>query len=127
MTRSIEIFVLVSLAVVSLSHIVRASAWTAYFDLLRRHGAAGVMVNGMMALWFGALIVAFHNLWSWPAIIVTLIGWAQVLKGTLHLCIPGVGERSLGLVSTNPERKFMLAGAGMLVVTVVVAVTLFFR
>ena len=124
MTRSIEVFVLISLGVISLSHIVRASAWTAYFDLLRRHGGAGVMINGMMALSFGALIVAFHNVWSWPAIIITLIGWAQVLKGVLHLCIPGVGERSLGLVSTNPERKFMVAGAGMLVLTAIAAVTL---
>ena len=83
------------------------------------------MVNGMMALSFGALVVAFHNVWTWPAIIITLIGWGQVLKGVLHLCVPGVGERSLGLVSTNPERKFMLAGAGMLALTVVAAVTLF--
>lgn len=125
MTRSIEVFVLISLAVISISHIIRASAWTAYFDVLRRHGAAGVMVNGMMALSFGALVVAFHNVWTWPAIIITLIGWGQVLKGVLHLCVPGVGERSLGLVTTNPERKFMLAGAGMLALTVVAAVTLF--
>jgi hypothetical protein len=125
MTRSIEVYVLISLGVISLSHIFRASAWTAYFDLLRRHGGAGVMINGMMALSFGSLIVAFHNVWSWPAILVTLIGWAQVLKGAMHLCIPGVGERSFGLVSTNPERKFILAGAGMLVLTGVAALTLF--
>jgi hypothetical protein len=124
MARSIEVFALLSLVVVALSHIFRPTAWAAYFDLLRRQGAAGVMVNGMMALSFGAIIVSFHNVWSGPAIVVTLLGWAQVLKGALHLCIPGIGERSLGLVRTDANRKFVAAGIVMLLLSLVVAFAL---
>lgn len=125
MARAIEIFTLISLVVVALSHIFRAAAWSAYFDMLRRQGPAGVMINGMMALNFGALIVAFHNIWSGPAIAVTLLGWAQVLKGALHLIIPGIGEKSLGIVRTNGERKFVIGGIAMLAFAGVVAFALF--
>lgn len=125
MARAIEIFTLISLVVVALSHIFRAPAWTAYFDFLRRQGSAGVMINGMMALNFGALIVAFHNVWTGPAIAVTLLGWAQVLKGALHLVIPGVGEKSLSLVQTNGDRKFVIGGVAMLAFAAVVGSALF--
>jgi hypothetical protein len=121
MARSIEMFVVLSLSVVALSHIVRPAAWIAYFALLRRQGGAGVMINGLMALWFGAAIVSFHNVWTGPAILVTLLGWAQVVKGTLHLCVPGLGERSMRLLETNGERKLIAGGAIMLVLAAVMS------
>lgn len=125
MERSVQIFVLASLFVVGLSHALRPSAWKSYFDMLKREGQAGIAVNGLMTLWFGAFVVAFHNVWSGPAMVVTLIGWSQLLKGAAHLCIPGVGERSFRLVDQNAEKKFMLAGGAMCVLAVGLGLALF--
>jgi hypothetical protein len=35
-----------------------------------------VSAKGFLALWFGTIIVAFHNVWSGLAMVVTLLGWA---------------------------------------------------
>lgn len=125
MVRAIEIFALLSLGVVGLSHVTQPRAWKAFFEKLFGLGPMGALLNGMMSLSFGALIVAFHDVWSGWAMAITLIGWAQVLKGTLHLCVPGLGLRSMRLVEHNAERKFMAAGAAMIAVVTVIGVKLF--
>ena len=125
MERSVEIFVVASLFVVGLSHALRAAAWHSYFAMLKREGDAGIVVNGLMTLWFGAFVVAFHDVWSGPAMIVTLFGWAQLLKGAAHLCIPGVGARSFGLLDSNAEKKLVIAGAAMSVFAVALGALLF--
>jgi hypothetical protein len=125
MVRAIEIFALISLGVIGLSHVTQPGAWKAFFEKLFGLGPMGALVNGMMALSFGAPIVAFHDVWSGWAMAITLIGWAQVLKGALHLCVPGLGLRSMRLVEHNAERKFMAAGAVMIAVVAVLGVKLF--
>jgi hypothetical protein len=125
MVRAIEIFALLSLGVVGLSHVTQPRAWKAFFEKLFGLGPMGALINGMMSLSFGAIIVAFHDVWSGWAMIVTLLGWAQVLKGTLHLCVPGLGLRSMRLVEHHAERKFMAAGAVMMAVVAVISLQLF--
>ena len=46
-------------------------------------------MGGFLALLFGLLIVQFHNIWesSW-AIIITIIGWIGIVKGTILLVFP---------------------------------------
>ena len=70
------------LFVVALSHLLQPAGWTEFFTQLRAKGAPGAFINGMMSLWLGALIVGFHgDVWTgWPAI-VTVVGWAQLIKG----------------------------------------------
>ena len=125
MELCVEVFVVVSLFVVGLSHALRPASWRSYFAMLKREGDAGILVNGLMTLWFGAFVVAFHNVWSGPAMIVTLVGWAQLLKGAAHLCIPGVGARSFGLLDHDAEKKFIIAGAAMAIFAAVLGVVLF--
>ncbi|MBD3327761.1 hypothetical protein GF340_00480 [Candidatus Peregrinibacteria bacterium] len=45
--------------------------------------------SALMALFFGTLIVLFHNIWvqNWP-VLITLIGWIGMLKGTIILIFP---------------------------------------
>lgn len=45
-------------------------------------------MEGFFTLNFGAIIVAFHNVWHGPAMVLTLIGWAQVLKGIGRFVAP---------------------------------------
>ena len=42
-----------------------------------------------MALFFGLLIILFHNVWTvhW-AIIITLLGWIGLIKGACLIIIP---------------------------------------
>lgn len=45
--------------------------------------------SALMALFFGTLIVLFHNIWvqDWP-VLITLIGWIGMVKGTIILIFP---------------------------------------
>ena len=123
----VEQFVFLNLLVVGISHIALARAWDEFFAMLRAKGKAGVIVNGLLALTFGSIVVAGHNVWSGLPVVVTIMGWAQLLKGFLHLVVPGVGERSLRMAETNPLRKFRIGGAVLLLINVPIAWLVFSR
>jgi hypothetical protein len=85
--------------------------------LLRDRGKPGVLVNGMLSLSFGSIIVAFHNVWSGLAMVLTIVGWAHVAKSLVVLVAPGVGMRSLQRVSVERSRELIMAGAVFLVLS----------
>ncbi len=115
MENAIERVVGIAFFAISLSHLLRPREWGEFFDQLRAKGAPGAFINGMLSLSVGALIVGFHGTrWSGWAGVVTFVGWAQVFKGTLHLCFPAYSLRSMGMVSAERHRKLALAGALML-------------
>jgi hypothetical protein len=119
MEPAIERFAAISFFVVGLSHVLQPKGWAEYFAQLRARGAPGAFINGMMSLSMGALIVAFHGGdWSWPGGIVTFIGWGQVFKGTLHMCVPSHSLRSMAQVPVEKAWKFVAAGAVMLPLSV---------
>ena len=46
---------------------------------------------GILALLIGAVIVVFNNAWtSGLALLVTILGWLALIKGTFILLFPGV-------------------------------------
>ena len=119
METAIERFAAISFFVVGLSHILRPKGWTQFFAQLRAKGEPGAFINGMLSLSVGALIVAFHGAdWSWPGVVVTFIGWAQVVKGALHMCFPAYSLRSMAQVPAEQSWKLVAAGAVMLPLSV---------
>ena len=64
MERAIEIFAVIHLGVMGLSHILAPKAWIEFFIRLREKGHPGVFAVGFMSLFFGSIIAAFHNVWS---------------------------------------------------------------
>ncbi|HET7695629.1 MAG TPA: hypothetical protein VFK57_07980 [Vicinamibacterales bacterium] len=119
--RAVEIFAVVNFVVIGLSHVARPRVWVHFFVLLREKGHPGVFANGMLSLLVGSIIVAFHNVWSgWP-ILLTVIGWAQVVKGLVSLVAPAVGMRGLMRVSMERAREFQYAGAMFLVISALIA------
>lgn len=48
------------------------------------------MYGGMFALAIGFVMITFHNIWiqDWT-VIITVLGWAALVKGALLLLIPG--------------------------------------
>ena len=115
MEQAIQLFAVINLAVVGLSHIVQPRAWAEFFVGLRGRGHAGVFVVGFMSLYFGSLIVAFHNVWSGLPIVLTILGWSQVLKGFLYFTFPSYGLKRLGFVSIERARMFIVPGVVLLV------------
>ena len=112
--ESVQLFVALQSSIIAVSHMVQPHAWVDFFVWLRGKGHAGVFANGFLSLWFGALIVAFHPVWSGPAIVITLIGWAQVIKAGVAFVLPAVSMRGLARVSHERSREFVVAGAAFL-------------
>ena len=51
--------------------------------------SALLYMGGIMALFFGLLVVLFHNVWlvGWP-VIITIMGWLGIVKGVVILVFP---------------------------------------
>ena len=116
MERAIQIFAAVNFIVIGLSHIVQPRVWVEFFVMLRAKGRAGVFLNGMLSLFVGSLIVAFHNVWTGLPVVLTVVGWGQVLKGLISLTAPGIGGRGIARVSEDRAGEFILAGVVLLAI-----------
>src|ERR1051325_6202472 len=115
MEKSAQLFVALVFSIMAVSHLVQRRVWVDYFIWLRSLGHVGVFSFGIITLSFGCWIVAFHNVWTGLPIIVTLLGWSQVLKGAVYMILPEVGLR--GFQRISPERLWMFSvgGVGMVV------------
>ena len=96
--------------IIGVSHIVQPRVWSEFFIHFRNNGKAGVLQIGLLHLPLALLIVVLHNVWHGPAIVVTLIGWAQLLKAMIYLFWPAAGLRMLGTVSIENSWRFVVAG-----------------
>ena len=105
-----EIIAALMFLVMGASHLIQPRAWVTFFTTLHSQGVVGVFANSFLTLMFGMLIVSLHNIWTWPAIILTLIGWAQVLKGAIGFIAPSVSLRGLAMVRPENEWRFIAAG-----------------
>ena len=124
MERAVVVFALVHLTVMGISHITAPKVWIDFFIRLREEGERGVFAVGFMSLGFGAIIVAFHPVYSgWP-LVLTLLGWAQIVKAGLYFIWPAFGLQKLQRVSPERPRDFVIAGVGLLVIAALVAVPL---
>ena len=112
---AIEIFAALNFTVIGLSHLFQPQVWVDYFTWLRAKGKVGALLNGLHALTFGSIIVAFHNIWHGLPVLLTIIGWAQVLKGLLNMVVPALGLRTLQRVHSERAWEFQLGGALALV------------
>ena len=121
--RATEVFAVVNLAVIGASHIAQPRGWVDFFIFLRERGHAGVFFNGMLSLTFGSILVAFHNVWTGLPMIVTLLGWAQVLKGLLSLVAPSIGLKKMMRVSMDRAWEFQAAGVVLVALAALIAWT----
>ena len=114
MPEAIQLLVAIQTSIIAVSHIVQPHAWVDFFVWLRGKGHAGVFANGFLSLWFGGLIVGFHPVWSGPALVITLMGWAQLVKATVAFTAPALSMRGLERVSHERSREFVIGGIGFL-------------
>ena len=111
MEQAIQLFAAIGFLVIGLSHIAQPKAWVAFFQALGARGTTGVFLEGFLLLNFGAIVVAFHNVWHGPAIVLTLVGWAQVLKGLGRFVAPQLALRVMQRVSPERAWHFQAGGA----------------
>lgn len=114
MEAGIERLAALAFIITGLSHIAAPSAWVRFFTNLRAAGGAAGLLNAYVHMPLGLLIVAFHPVWSGPALLVTLVGWALTLKGAIYFLWPRLAERSLAAVSEERAWQFRLAGLAAL-------------
>lgn len=110
METSVERLVAINFLVFGLSHLLQPRVWVEFFIMLREKGEVGSFLNGFVHFPLGAFIVAFHNVWQGIPMIVTLIGWGLVIKGTLYFAYPRHGVRMLSIVSIDRSWHFVVAG-----------------
>lgn len=115
MERAVQIFAIVQFVIIGLSHVFQPHAWVDFFVMLRERGKAGVFATAFISLVFGSIIVGFHNVWSEIPIVLTVLGWAQVLKALIYFVFPAYGLRKLQIPSPERARMFVLPGVAFLV------------
>lgn len=124
MERALQLAAALNLGALGLSHILRPQVWADYFIRLREQGEAAAFAVAMPTLAAGAVIVAFHDVWTGLPLVLTLYGWALVAKGVLYLLAPSVGLRSLNRVSRERSRGFIAPGVFLVAVAALLAVHL---
>jgi len=111
MEQAIQLFAAIGFLVIGLSHLAQPRSWVAFYHTLAAWGTTGVFLEGFLLLNFGAIIVAFHNVWHGPAVVLTLIGWSQVLKGAGRFLAPQVALRVMQ--RATPERAWYFQAGGV--------------
>ena len=110
MEIGIERLAALSFIIIGLSHITAPQAWTRFFLIMRDQGEAAGLLNAYVHMPLGLLIVAFHWVWTWPGLLVTLVGCALTLKGILYFLWPQVASIGLGHISEENGWRFQVAG-----------------
>ena len=83
-------------------------------------GAGLFYLSGVLAFAFGAVIVAIHNIWSgWP-VLITLLGWAGILKGALRIAAPDYSRAVIARLIASPNT---ITGSGLVALALGVYLT----
>jgi hypothetical protein len=127
MEIAIEKLVAICFLLIGLSHIFQPRAWSEFFIRFREKGAVGSLQLGFFHLPLALLIVSFHNIWHGLPIIVTIIGWAQLLKTFLYIMWPKHGLRMLSRVSLERSWQFIAGGVFSLAISGLVVFSLWQR
>ena len=114
MERSVEVVAIILCGVFGLSHILQPRAWAEFFILLRSKGEAGAFLDGFLNLPLGSVIVGLHNTWSGIPVVLTLLGYALIIKSLIRFCAPKQALRMMARVSLERSWEFQVAGAGLL-------------
>lgn len=106
-----------ALIILGLSQLYATHLWQRYYARLGVLGCNGVRLNGLVSLLLGGLIVAFHNVWSGPPILLTMMGWLLLVESALCLVVPNAGLA--GLVEMDHEvRGRIVKGTGVALIIV---------
>ena len=118
--QAVELFVVLNLIVIGVSHIIAHQAWGEFFEKLVALGRTGAFANGLLTLVPGSMIVGFHLVWSGIPLIITLLGCCWMIKSFVILVFPDYGVRSMKRVDTQTSKRLIIPGVVMLVISALV-------
>ncbi len=110
MEEAIEKFAVICFFLIGISHIFQPRVWVDFFIGIREKGEVGAFINAFIHFPFGALIVAFHNVWHGIPMILTVMGYGLLLKGFINFVFPKFGLKTLKQVSHEKSWGFVVAG-----------------
>ena len=113
MEIAVEKFAVICFFLIGVSHIVQPRAWAEFFIRLREKGTTGSFINAWIHIPLGALIVAFHNVWHGIPAVLTVLGYAWLIKGFIYFVFPRHGLRVMGRVRFERAWHFVLGGIVM--------------
>jgi hypothetical protein len=100
---AVQVMMGIGCVMIGLSHILQPKVWQAYFADLQARGTAGVLTRtALWELWPALIIVTFHQVWTGPAIVLTVFGWLLMIKCLVSLLFPQLGLRSIGMANRGP-------------------------
>ena len=77
------------LLLVGLSVLLHAKAWQRLFDKWQKDHFSLFPLMILTTI-LGLVVISMYNVWEWNVwILVTLVGWAMLLKGVIYLLLPG--------------------------------------
>ena len=117
MEQATQVFAAIGFLVIGLSHLFQPRSWVTFYQNLAARGTSGAFLEGFLLLNFGAIIVAFHNVWHGPATVLTVIGWSQVLKGAGRFLAPQIGLRVIQRINEERAWYFRVGGVFALVLS----------
>ncbi len=112
---AVQMIMLISCALMGLSHLLQPQLWVEFFAHLIERGRFGLVANQFLNAAPAAILVSLHQVWSGPAIVLTLYGWLLLVKSCIGLLLPDIGMRSLRL-SRHGDNAFRGAGIALLIV-----------
>lgn len=121
---AVQLVMLIACAIIGVSHILQPELWREFFADLAARGRAGMVTKVMIVeLMPALLIVSLHQVWSGPAIVLTLYGWLLLAKVIMAFIVPGIAIRSMTLPERAPA-AFIPAGVVLLGVSAASAAAL---
>ena len=111
MEKAIQLYAAVTLVVIGLSHLFQPQGWVSFFGALAAKGVPGAFVEGFLCLTFGGIIVAFHEVWRGPAVVLTIVGWGQVFKGLIRFVAPRIALKMMARIT--PDRAWLFQAGGV--------------
>src|SRR5262245_16040124 len=121
MQTGLQIAFTVQFVIFGIAHLLRPEPLIQFFGVLRAKGEAGVVFIALLSVIMGSLVVGLHNVWSGIPVVLTIVGWAQLVKGTIYLLFPSVGLRQFERVTPERTTLFRLPGIVLLVMAALLA------
>ena len=107
----------IQLGVFGIVHLLRPEPLIQFYELLTAKREAGVVFIAMLSLVTGSLLVAFHNVWTGLPILLTVFGWAQLVKGIIYLLFPALGLQMFQKVTPGRANQFRMPGIPLLIIS----------
>jgi len=121
MIEAAQVFAILVFGLTGLSHLLAPRVWADFFARAAADGERGSLTNAAIHLPLGLVIAAFHPVWTWPGIVLTLMGWSLVAKSALYMCFPRFGAAALARGGSHPASAYQAGGVFSLAVAAFVA------